>query len=97
MKTHIAKIRFVSNPLPEALRPGTLRQPIGSFAREYPGALPIEALEDPASGTGQPDSTRPGLAIAQEEVTLTVVRPAQGTDLALATPREQKEAQGCNL
>ena len=56
-----------------------------------------DVCENLAGGLGQPDGSRSGLAVAKEQMTVAVIGPAQGQDLAFPASRQQQEAHGRDL
>ena len=97
VKAHAAQVRFRTDPAPEPVQP--LRAP---------RAVPLRGLKDPWAGSLQCIENAPGrlrqphgsgacLAVAEEQMALAVIRPAQRQDLALAASRKQEKADDRNL
>ena len=65
---------------------------LGLRRGEDPDRAAGQAVEDFARGGRKPDRARADLAVAQEQLALTVVAPLQGDDLALSASRDQQQA-----
>ena len=75
----------------EPFEPALVPRASATLRRKHPRIVPIQSVENDPGRLRQPDGAGPGLAVAEKEVTLAVVGPAEGQDLALAASREQEE------
>ena len=65
--------------------------------REHPACRSRHAVQDRAGGGRQPDRSRPGLAVGQEQLTLAPVAPLQRANLARTTPGQQQQPDNGDL
>ena len=97
VETNIPKIRLGAEPSPEVVQPDVRRRASRPARGKHPAAVPFQPIEHPAGGLGQPDGSRPGFAVAEEQVPLAVVRPAERQDLTLAASGEKEKAHDRHL
>ena len=90
VKMHVFKFRLGSDPVPEPVEPGRAAGPVGPRCGEYPKTVWRKAVEDGPGRFGEPHGPGARLAVAQKQAAVTVVRPLQGQDLALAAARQQQ-------
>ena len=91
VQTHIVKIRLGPELPPEAVQPVAVPRAVSLPYRENPAAVSLQPLENRPGRLGQSDGPGAGLAVAEEQVPVAVVRPPEGQDLVLAAPRQQKQ------
>ena len=97
VKANAAQSGFGADLVPKTLQPALVPRPSAARRREYPLPGTVQPVEDVSGRLRQPDGAGPGLAVAEEEMPLPVVGPAQRQDLALAAPRQQEEPDNGDL
>ena len=79
VEANVPQPGFVAQPLPQMVQ--ALRRRAGSVpCRKDPGARSGQPVQNRAGGGGQPDRSRSGLAVPQEQVAVAPVLPLQGQD-----------------
>ena len=97
MKAYIRQAYLDTHVLPEAVEPMNASRLATPSGRKHPDAGTGNVRENLAGGPGQPHGSRSGLAVAKEQMTVTVIGPAQGLDLAFPASRQEQEAHGRDL
>ena len=97
VEAHAAQPGFGTNRVPEPFEPALVPRPFAARRREHPLPGPVQPVENVPGRLRQPDGAGPSLAVAEEEVTLAVVGPAERQDLALAASRQQEEPDDGDL
>ena len=97
METNVPQIRLGAEPPPEVVQPDVRRRTSRPARGKHPAAVPFQPVEHPAGGLGQPDGSRPGLRIAQEQVPLAVVRPAERQNFTLTASGQKEKAHDRHL
>ena len=73
VKTDVGEFRLGADPAPERVEPSAGPRPTLPRRREDPAAPPLEPVQDVPGRLRQPDGPGPGLAVAQEEMTVAVI------------------------
>ena len=97
VNTRVPQFRFRADPVPEALQPDGLPRPVSPRSGKHPSVRLLQCVEDAPGGRREPDGPGAGLAVAEEEMALPVVGPAQCQDLALPASGQQKKADHGDL
>ena len=97
VEAHAAQPGFGANLVPETFQPALVPRPSAARRREHPLSGPVQPVENVPGRLRQPDGAGPSLGVAEEEMPLAVVGPAERQDLALAASREQEEPDDGDL
>ena len=97
VKTHVAQFGLLTDSVPKAVQRSVPLRSVPSRCREYPAAVSFKPFKDISGRLREPDRPGTRLAVAQKQVALAIVGPAQGHDFALAAPGEQKKANDRDL
>ena len=97
VQANAAQPGFGTNRVPEPFEPALVPRPFAARRREHPRSGPVQPIENVPGRPRQPDGAGPCLGVAEEEMPLAVVVPAERQDLALAAPRQQEEADHGDL
>ena len=97
MQPDIAKSGLIPYLPPERVEHGRAKVTSLSPCREYPRSTPGNPIQYPAGRRRQPDCPRPGLGVAQIQVSLAVVGPFEGEDFVAAAPGQEQQPDRCDL
>ena len=97
MQPDIAKSGLVSHLLPVISDHRRVKKTPPSPCRKYPRATPGKPIQYPAGRRRQPDRPRPGLGVAQIQVSLAVVGPFEGEDFVAAATGQEQQPDRCDL
>ena len=97
MKAHVAQVGFLADSPPRLVEAVMAEGAVRPRRREHPNYRSRHAVQDRAGGGRQPDRSRPGLAVGQEQLALAPVAPLQRANLAGATPGQQQQPDNGDL
>ena len=97
VKAHAAQVRFRTDPAPEPVQPLRAPRAVPLRGLKDPWAGSLQCIENASGRLRQPHGSGACLAVAEEQMALAVIRPAQRQDLALAASRKQEKADDRNL
>ena len=95
-----SELSLAENVVRVAMNPADQVQAFGALAGDGASVADIAArfgVQDRAGGGRQPDRSRPGLAVGQEQLALAPVAPLQRANLARTTPGQQQQPDNGDL